>query len=129
MVLDEKLEPVPPGTTGEIYIGGCGVARGYLGDAVLTAARFVPDRDGGIMYRTGDVGRWRSDGQLEVSGRIDRQLKVRGFRVEPAEIESTLPAHPDIGQVTVVAGTVVAGSTGPDLAAHYTLREPGRPGP
>jgi amino acid adenylation domain-containing protein/thioester reductase-like protein len=122
MVLDEKLDPVPAGTTGEIYIGGCGVARGYLGEPVLTAARFVPDRDGATMYRTGDLGRYRLDGQLEVSGRIDRQLKVRGFRVEPAEIESALAGHPDIGPVTVIA-------SGPDLAAHYTLRRPGQPGP
>jgi amino acid adenylation domain-containing protein/thioester reductase-like protein len=125
MVLDEKREPVPAGTTGEIYIGGCGVARGYLGEPALTAARFRPDPRGGstdMIYRTGDLGRWRADGELELTGRADRQLKVLGYRVEPAEIESALAGHPDIGQVTVVPG-------GTGLAAHYTLRHPGRPGP
>jgi amino acid adenylation domain-containing protein/thioester reductase-like protein len=125
MVLDEKQEPVPPGMAGEIYIGGCGVARGYLDEPALTAARFRPDPRGGsteMIYRTGDLGRWRADGELELTGRADRQLKVLGYRVEPAEIESALAGHPDIGQVTVLpAGT--------GLAAHYTLRHPGRPGP
>jgi amino acid adenylation domain-containing protein/thioester reductase-like protein len=125
MVLDDKQEPVPAGTTGEIWIGGCGVARGYLGEPALTAARFRPDpRDGSTetIYRTGDLGRWRADGELELAGRADRQLKVLGNRVEPAEIESALAGHPDIGQVTVMP-------TGTGLAAHYTLRDPGRPGP
>lgn len=94
MVLDENLAPVPAGTAGEIWIGGCGVARGYLGDAGLTAARFVPGRDEDRMYRTGDVGRWRADGQLEVSGRIDRQLKVNGFRVDPGESRARWPVTP-----------------------------------
>jgi amino acid adenylation domain-containing protein/thioester reductase-like protein len=130
MVLDEKLEPVPAGTAGEIYIGGCGVARGYLGEPALTAARFRPDPRGGstdMMYRTGDLGRWRADGELELIGRADRQVKVLGYRVEPAEIESALAGHPDIGQVTVVPAG--AGPGGTRLAAHYTLRHPGRPGP
>ena len=126
MVLDEKLRPVPGGEAGEIYVGGCGVARGYLGRPALTAERFLPDAAGvagSRMYRTGDLGRWRPDGNLEVTGRVDRQLKVSGFRVEPGEIESVLAEHPDIGQVTVVATGQGPGRT--RLAAYYTLRRPG----
>jgi amino acid adenylation domain-containing protein/thioester reductase-like protein len=121
MVLDERLDPVPAGAAGEIYIGGCGVARGYLGRPALTAERFLPDADGafgGRMYRTGDMGRWLDDGSLEVAGRMDRQLKVRGFRVEPGEIESVLAEHPDIDQVSVVASARSSGDT--RLVAYYT---------
>lgn len=125
MVLDEKLRPVPAGEAGEIYLGGCGVARGYLGRPALTAERFLPDAAGvagSRMYRTGDLGRWRPDGNLEVTGRLDRQLKVSGFRVEPGEIESVLAEHPDIGQVAVVATEQGPGRT--RLTAYYTLRRP-----
>jgi thioester reductase-like protein len=121
MVLDGELNPVPAGTAGEIYIGGCGVARGYLGRPALTAERFLPDArgvSGGRMYRTGDLGRWLADGSLEVAGRVDRQLKVHGFRVEPGEIESVLAGHPDIDQVSVVASTRDSGDT--RLVAYYT---------
>ena len=127
MILDENLDPAP---AGEIYIGGCGVARGYLGQPALTAERFLPDPragPGGRMYRTGDLGRWRADGQLEVSGRADRQLKVRGFRIEPGEIESALAAHPDLGQVAVVATGQGPGDQ--RLTAYYTLRRPDGPPP
>jgi amino acid adenylation domain-containing protein/thioester reductase-like protein len=126
MVLDESLRPVPTTEAGEIYIGGCGVARGYLGRPALTAELFLPDQagaPGGRMYRTGDLGRYLPDGTLEVTGRADRQLKVRGFRVEPAEIESVLAEHPDIGQAAVVATDHGPGDT--RLAAYYTLRRPG----
>jgi amino acid adenylation domain-containing protein/thioester reductase-like protein len=126
LVLDEKLRPVPAGTAGEIYVGGCGVARGYLGRPALTAELFLPD-GGGVpgarMYRTGDVGRWRPDGNLEVTGRADRQLKISGCRVEPSEIESVLAGHPGIGQAVVVATGQDPGRT--RLAAYYTLRRPG----
>jgi amino acid adenylation domain-containing protein/thioester reductase-like protein len=121
MVLDGKLNPVPTGTAGEIYIGGCGVARGYLGRPALTAQRFLPDASGapgGRMYRTGDMGRWLDDGSLEVAGRVDRQLKVRGFRVEPGEIESVLAGYPGIEQVSVVASARANGDT--RLVAYYT---------
>ena len=126
MVLDETLGPVPAGQVGEVYIGGCGVARGYLGQPALTAETFLPDRDGlpgSRMYRTGDLGRLLADGNLEVTGRADRQLKVRGFRVEPTEIESVLAGHPDIGQVAVVTTGQGPGDT--RLAAYYTRRDPG----
>jgi amino acid adenylation domain-containing protein/thioester reductase-like protein len=120
-VVDEELNPVAAGTAGEICIGGPPVARGYLGRPGLTAERFVPDR-GGVpgsrMYRTGDLGRWLEGGNLEVVGRMDRQLKVRGFRVEPGEIESVLAGHPDIDQVSVVASTSSSGDT--RLVAYYT---------
>ncbi len=106
LVLDENLNPVPAGGLGEIYIGGCGVARGYLGRPELTAERFLPSGHGVMpgsrMYRTGDLGRWRADHQLEVIGRADHQVKIRGFRVEPAEIENALVSHPGIDQAVVV---------------------------
>ena len=124
MVLDEKLTPVPAGAVGEVYVGGCGVARGYLGQPALTAERFLPDANGApgsVMYRTGDLGRWREGGHLEVTGRADRQLKVRGFRVEPGEIESVLARHPDIGRAAVVATEQGPGDT--RLAAYYTLTQ------
>jgi amino acid adenylation domain-containing protein/thioester reductase-like protein len=129
MVLDQKLNPVPAGAAGEIYIGGCGVARGYVGRPALTAEQFVPDPGGvpgGRMYRTGDLGRWRAGGDLEVAGRIDRQLKVRGFRVEPGEIERALAGHPDIDQVAVVASSRSSGDT--RLVAYYTLSHRGAAG-
>jgi amino acid adenylation domain-containing protein/thioester reductase-like protein len=120
-VVDDELSPVAAGTAGEICIGGPPVARGYLGRPALTAERFVPDAAvvaGSRMYRTGDLGRWLADGNLEVVGRRDRQLKVRGFRVEPGEIESVLAGHPDIDQVSVVASTRSSGDI--RLVAYYT---------
>jgi amino acid adenylation domain-containing protein/thioester reductase-like protein len=124
LVLDERLEHVPDDTVGEIYIGGPGVARGYLGQPGRTAERFVPDPHspvpGGRMYRTGDMGCLLDGRDLVVIGRADRQLKVRGFRIEPAEIESALAAHPDIRQAAVVAREVSPGNT--QLTAYYVRR-------
>ncbi|HET6504893.1 MAG TPA: amino acid adenylation domain-containing protein [Amycolatopsis sp.] len=136
-VLDGQLRLVPVGVTGELWVAGSGLARGYLDRPDLTAQRFVPDPYGNAgerMYRTGDRVRWNRQGELEFVGRVDDQVKVRGFRVEPGEIRSVLSRHPDVTAAAVVARADPAGtnqlvayvSPGPDdpdllrpfLAAH-----------
>jgi amino acid adenylation domain-containing protein len=113
-VLDPSGRPQPVGVPGELYLGGDGVARGYLNRPELTAERFVPDLfHGGRMYKTGDRARWRSDGRLEFLGRVDDQVKVRGFRIEPGEVEAALARHPDLRQVAVVPR--------PDTSGHLQL--------
>jgi amino acid adenylation domain-containing protein len=106
-ILDESGRPVPPDTAGELYIGGAGVARGYRNRPELTARRFVPDpfaaKPGGRLFKTGDVARLRSDGRVDFVGRLDDQIKVRGFRIEPNEIVAELNRHPRVVQSLVVA--------------------------
>jgi amino acid adenylation domain-containing protein len=103
-ILDTALQPVPPGATGELYIGGDGVAHGYLNRPELTEARFVPNPFGeGQLYKTGDLGRWLADGNIEYLGRNDFQVKIRGFRIELGEIEARLAACPGVKEALVLA--------------------------
>ncbi len=131
-VLDRNLVLAPPGTPGELCLGGAALARDYLGQPDLTAARFVPDplagRPGGRLYRTGDRVRRRPDGALEFLGRLDHQVKIRGFRVEPEEIEATLSLHPQVASCAVELVPAVDPGGEARLAAYVVLTSAPAPG-
>jgi amino acid adenylation domain-containing protein/FkbH-like protein/thioester reductase-like protein len=127
-ILDRYGAPVPIGVTGEIHIGGAGVARGYLGQPELTAQRFITNpfsTDQSRLYKTGDLGRWRADGTIEFLGRNDHQVKIRGFRIELGEIEMQLARHEQVKEATVVAREDVPGEK--RLVAYVTQRDQSRP--
>jgi amino acid adenylation domain-containing protein len=125
-VLDEALEPLPPNVVGELYLGGQGLARGYLGRAALTAQRFVPDpfaAGGERMYRTGDLAYRDEAGRLIFAGRADRQIKLRGFRIEPAEVEQALRSLAGVSDALVVH--VPESAAAEASLSAYLIREPG----
>jgi amino acid adenylation domain-containing protein len=131
-VLDRELRPVPIGVTGEMLVGGLGLARGYLDRPALTAEKFVPNpyagmwgRPGERLYRTGDLVRLLPGGLLELVGRADGQMKLRGYRIEPGEIEATLAGHPGVGQVVVLAREDASGDV--RLVAYAAAK--GEPAP
>lgn len=135
-VLDEDLMPCPPGVVGEIYLGGVGVARGYVGRPATTAEVFIPDpfgpeldsAYGARLYKTGDLGRWREDGTIDFLGRVDLQVKVNGYRIEPGEIEAALLALPEVSEALVLLRgegqekRLIGYVVGPALDAGEALR-------
>ena len=128
-VLDANRQPLPIGVPGELYVGGLGVARGYLNRPTLTAEKFIPDpfssRPGARLYKTGDTVRYRPDGSLEFLGRLDDQLKIRGFRVEPGEIEAALTRHPAVREAAVVAREAERGGGPPEKRlVAYVVADP-----
>jgi natural product biosynthesis luciferase-like monooxygenase protein len=132
-ILDEALRPVPPGSPGELFIGGDGVTIGYFDRPELTAERFLPDpfsvHAGSRMYRTGDLARYLPDGNVEFLGRCDHQVKVRGHRVELGEIEAALGRHPDVGEAVVVAAGGREDIADQRLIAYVTGRNGTTPAP
>jgi acyl carrier protein len=124
-LLDQHLRPVPIGITGEIHVGGVGLARGYLNHPRLTAERFIPDpfsrKPGVRLYKTGDLARFHADGEIEFVGRVDQQVKLRGFRIELGEIETVLGQHPSVREAVVVAREDASG--GKRLIAYLAARE------
>ena len=122
-VLDEDHRLLPPGATGELYLGGDGLALGYWNDPQLTAERFVthPFMQGQKLYRTGDLACWRRDGTLDYLGRIDNQIKIRGFRIEPGEIEVAIQSFPGIK--AAVVGTRAGDNEAVSLVAHFTVSD------
>lgn len=129
-VLDDRMQPVEPGTAGELYIGGAGVTRGYLARPELTAEKFIPDQfgavPGGRLYKTGDLARHLPDGNIEFIGRIDRQVKIRGFRIELGEIENALARHAGVREALVVYKEIAAGDS---RLIGYIVPEPGKQPP
>lgn len=126
-ILDRDLHPVPVGVPGELYIGGDGVARGYLDRPQLTAQRFIPNpfgSDSSRLYKTGDLAAYRSDGTIEFLGRVDHQVKVRGYRIEPEEIQALLDGHPKVRQSVVHARDDA--SDGKTLVAYIVPQKPDR---
>lgn len=125
-VLDPHLKQCPVGVPGEIHIGGVGVARGYLGSPDLTALKYIPNpfsEDAGArLYRTGDLGRFLPDGDIELQGRVDRQIKVRGIRIEPGEIETVLNDHENVREAVVIVREDTPGDQ--RLVAYVVLRQP-----
>lgn len=122
LVLDDDGLPCPIGVPGELHIGGAGLARGYVGDDEQTARRFIRhDRLGQRLYRTGDLGKWRPDGTIEFLGRVDRQVKVRGHRIEPGEIEAVLDRHPAVRRC--VAAAVPGADDRPQLVGYVVAGE------